>query len=211
MTKLSDIKSFAEKNLPTGTVVPHASSTVPDGFLACDGTAVSRTTYANLFTVIGTTFGAGDGSTTFNTPDLRGIFVRGVGSQVISSVTYDGSTLGTKRKDRTNNSGVTAATTSTNSASVSSNNDAHTHSWTDRFLNDTQGVLVLSYSEPGTGVSLVQSYSNVETGRTTGNPNVSLNHTHSVATNTVSSSTSFGAGDAESVPGYLTTAYMIKV
>lgn len=48
-----------------------------DGFLLCDGSAVSRETYADLFAVIGTTFGAGDGSTTFNLPDLRGRFIQG--------------------------------------------------------------------------------------------------------------------------------------
>ena len=62
---------------PTGAVVAYASSTVPAGYLECNGAAISRTTYADLFNVIGTTFGAGDGSTTFNLPDLRGEFVRG--------------------------------------------------------------------------------------------------------------------------------------
>lgn len=54
-----------------------ASSTVPTGYLKANGAAISRTTYARLFSVIGTTFGAGDGSTTFNLPDLRGEFIRG--------------------------------------------------------------------------------------------------------------------------------------
>lgn len=52
-------------------------SSPPDGFLECDGSAISRTDYADLFSVIGTSAGAGDGSTTFNIPDLRGEFVRG--------------------------------------------------------------------------------------------------------------------------------------
>ena len=54
-----------------------ATTTAPSGYLKCDGAAVSRTTYADLFTTIGTTWGAGDGSSTFNLPDLRGEFVRG--------------------------------------------------------------------------------------------------------------------------------------
>ena len=54
----------------TGIIVPWSDSTLPSGFLACDGTAVSRTTYAALFSVVGTNYGAGDGSTTFNVPDL---------------------------------------------------------------------------------------------------------------------------------------------
>jgi len=56
----------------TGTVVDFAGSTAPTGWLLCDGSEVSRTTYAALFAVIGTTYGSGDGSTTFNLPDARG-------------------------------------------------------------------------------------------------------------------------------------------
>ena len=63
---------------PTGSVYTFAGSTVPTGWLKCNGALLSRTTYASLFAVIGTTYGAGDGSTTFALPDLRGEFVRGV-------------------------------------------------------------------------------------------------------------------------------------
>jgi len=62
---------------PIGSISFHASSTAPSGFLKCNGANVSRTTYADLFAIIGTAFGTGDGSTTFNLPDLRGEFVRG--------------------------------------------------------------------------------------------------------------------------------------
>ena len=54
----------------TGTIVPWGTGTAPSGFLECDGSAVSRTTYAALFAVIGTTYGAGDTTTTFNVPNL---------------------------------------------------------------------------------------------------------------------------------------------
>jgi len=57
---------------PTGTVLPYAGAAAPAGWLLCDGREVSRTQYARLFEVIGTTFGAGNGSTTFNLPDFRG-------------------------------------------------------------------------------------------------------------------------------------------
>ncbi|WP_430433983.1 phage tail protein [Methyloversatilis sp.] len=60
-----------------GFVDYFAASVPPAGWLECDGAAVSRTTYAALFLAIGTTFGAGDGSTTFNIPDCRGEFIRG--------------------------------------------------------------------------------------------------------------------------------------
>lgn len=59
-------------DLPIGTVVPFASNTVPVGWRLCDGTAVSRTLFSDLFTSLGTSFGVGDGSTTFNLPDFRG-------------------------------------------------------------------------------------------------------------------------------------------
>jgi microcystin-dependent protein len=63
--------------VPSGSVMTFAMNTAPTGWLKANGAAVSRTTYAALFTAIGTTFGVGDGSTTFNLPDLRGEFMRG--------------------------------------------------------------------------------------------------------------------------------------
>lgn len=67
----------AQDLTPAGTVIYTARSTAPTGYLKANGAAVSRTTYATLFAAIGTTYGSGDGSTTFNLPDLRGEFVRG--------------------------------------------------------------------------------------------------------------------------------------
>jgi microcystin-dependent protein len=66
--------------VPAGAVMPFAMNSAPAGWLAADGTNVSRTTYAALFSAIGTTYGVGDGSTTFALPDLRGYFVRGSGT-----------------------------------------------------------------------------------------------------------------------------------
>ena len=63
--------------VPSGTVLYFAGQTAPAGWLKANGAAVSRTAYAALFAAIGTTYGAGDGSTTFNLPDLRGEFMRG--------------------------------------------------------------------------------------------------------------------------------------
>lgn len=63
---------------PAGIVMPFAGSTAPEGWLLCDGSAVSRSTYADLFAAIGTTYGSGDGSGTFNLPDLSGRVVIGV-------------------------------------------------------------------------------------------------------------------------------------
>ena len=72
--------------VPTGVFLPYGGVTAPANFLLCDGSAVSRTTYANLFTVIGTRYGAGDGSTTFNVPKLNdGSFVRGVATSAVGT------------------------------------------------------------------------------------------------------------------------------
>lgn len=61
-----------ETDAPIGTITSFAGTTPPSDYLLCDGTAVSRTTYSDLFAIIGTTYGAGDGSTTFNLPNLKG-------------------------------------------------------------------------------------------------------------------------------------------
>lgn len=68
---------IAAGGLPSGSVSFFASNTAPSGYLKANGAAVSRTAYASLFAVIGTTFGGGDGVTTFTLPDLRGEFLRG--------------------------------------------------------------------------------------------------------------------------------------
>lgn len=63
--------------LPSGAIMPFAMQTPPTGWLEANGSAISRTTYAALFSALGTLYGIGDGTTTFNLPDLRGYFVRG--------------------------------------------------------------------------------------------------------------------------------------
>lgn len=80
-----DVAAFSTVNvevdsMPIGTISMFAGSTAPTGYLLCQGQAVSRTTYANLFTVIGTTYGTGNGSTTFNLPNLQGKFALGKSS-----------------------------------------------------------------------------------------------------------------------------------
>lgn len=71
-------KQYVDQRIPAGSLTAYAGSTAPTGWLLCYGQAVSRTTYASLFTAIGTAYGAGDGSTTFNLPDLRGRAVAGL-------------------------------------------------------------------------------------------------------------------------------------
>lgn len=88
--------------VPSGAMTGYGGTTAPAGWLLCDGSAISRTTYASLFTAIATTFGVGDGSSTFNIPDLRGRVIAGqddMGGSAASRLTtaaggVDGATLG---------------------------------------------------------------------------------------------------------------------
>jgi microcystin-dependent protein len=66
--------------IPVGGLMPYAGATSPEGWLLCNGAAVSRTTYANLWALVGTTYGSGDGSTTFNVPDMRSRMPIGAGA-----------------------------------------------------------------------------------------------------------------------------------
>lgn len=77
-----------EIGLPVGAIMPYAGSTAPTGWLLCNGAAISRSTYADLYTVVGVTYGVGDGATTFNLPDLRQRFPLG------KAASGTGSTLG---------------------------------------------------------------------------------------------------------------------
>lgn len=77
--KINDIL-FENLLLPSGSVIEYAGNTAPNGWLICDGSAISRKIYSNLFEVIGSTFGSGDGTTTFNIPNLKGKIPVGLNS-----------------------------------------------------------------------------------------------------------------------------------
>ena len=85
-------------NVPVGTILIWPAGAAPNGFMLCNGVARSRTTYASLFAVIGVTYGIGDGSTTFNLPDLRGYFIRGL--DTIQIVDPDVRVLGSIQTDK---------------------------------------------------------------------------------------------------------------
>ena len=82
---IEDLKLCIEDPAPTGFIGLWGDDTVPSGWLLCNGAAVSRTTYAGLFAKIGTRYGAGDGSSTFNLPDMRDRYPIGAGDNVLGT------------------------------------------------------------------------------------------------------------------------------
>jgi microcystin-dependent protein len=96
--------SLAYFGAQPGDIKSFGGASAPFGWLSADGDAVSRTTYASLFAVIGTTWGAGDGSTTFNLPDLRGAYLRGAGSHGTETMAdgnaYSGPAVGAFEDDQ---------------------------------------------------------------------------------------------------------------
>ena len=104
MANLQDITNRSE----VGTIKPWGKATAPNGYLLCDGSAVSRTTYADLFAVISTTYGTGDNSTTFNVPDLQGKFPQGKSGTTSLAGTGGANTV---TVTVTNNQAATSTTT----------------------------------------------------------------------------------------------------
>lgn len=100
---LTTLSTYMQNLIATqrrGTIQLWGAAAAPTGALLCQGQAVSRTTYAALFAIIGTTFGAGDGSTTFNVPNFQGVVPKGVGSQDINGRTKTGPALGVAEEDQ---------------------------------------------------------------------------------------------------------------
>ena len=118
MANLQDIVNRSE----VGAIKPWTKTTAPAGYVLCDGAAISRTDYADLFTVISTTYGAGNGSTTFNVPDLKGKLPQGYESGNYAMAATGGANTVTVAV--TNNQAVSAVTstaTSTQSVTVTGN------------------------------------------------------------------------------------------
>lgn len=77
LSEQTDLNAALGDTIPLGTVIPYAGTTAPSSdWKIADGSAISRTTYSGYYAIAGTAFGSGDGSTTFNLPDLRGLFIR---------------------------------------------------------------------------------------------------------------------------------------
>jgi microcystin-dependent protein len=168
--------------VPTGAVMPFAMNTAPSGWLAANGSAVSRTAFAALFAAIGTTYGAGDGSTTFTLPDLRGYFVRGSGT---NSDGVDAGTFGAKQAD-----GVISHT---HSGTTGNDSPDHTHNTT--FRNNAESSGLGSPAATGGNLSTAQYSSG----------GASVRHQHGFTTSSQSP-----AGTTETRPRNIAMLYCIK-
>jgi len=196
---------------PTGTVLPFAGSTAPEGWLICQATAVSRTTYAALFAVIGTTYGTGDGSTTFNLPDMRGVFPRGSGTNGTGNYggatghTPAGGSLANKGRQLTRNNGLTA-TAGTTTVSGNTGNVSNDHS---HYAGQLSGqVSPGAITSPGSGWNCVNSGTRDSSHTTSG---ITSNHVHGWSGTTSAAAISIGAGDTETTPAFLALNYIIKL
>ena len=167
----ADAEEAALNSIPVGAVLSFATLMVPDGWLFCDGSEVSRTTYANLFEALGgagsPVFGPGDGSTTFNLPDLRGRYVAGrsdaAGTVLTDRLTSDPQGF----NNNTQNLGATGGAESI----VLSENELpqhhHTLDWSATGVADSNGGgSTISVITPGgstntSDVGIAEAHSNV--------------------------------------------------
>lgn len=212
------IHMLTTDGVPVGVINPFAGSTAPTGYLLCNGSAVSRTEYSSLFDVVGTTYGVGDGSTTFNLPDLRGKIPVGQlnASAYFNPLGQAGGatdiTLTVGQMPTHNHTGTTdSAGAHTHTGTTDS---AGTHSHTQTTVNDdfnNSGVYP-NYSRP--------SYAQYDSaGSITWTNTIDSNgaHTHPFTTASAGAHThtftSNNTGDSEShsnVQPYLTVNYIIK-
>lgn len=116
----------ASAAVPTGSMMPYAGATAPTGYLLCDASAVSRATYADLFAVLSTTYGIGNGSTTFNLPDMRGRIPMGAGTGTGLNSSGTGLPSGTAQTARTRGAWLGEETHLLTTAELASHTHANT-------------------------------------------------------------------------------------
>ena len=203
-TAWANLGSSGTAEMPTGSVQPWLGASAPSGWLICNGQAVSRTTYSGLYAIISTRFGTGDGSTTFNVPDLQGYQVTGTGTglgSVDNTTTYrqgtvDAGSIATHvgaAAVHSHSLTYTAATetqhdnTHSHSATVSETtitNPTHTYSDTS---NSGQSHTHTASVATGSGITSSSSTSTrASTGHTHSAPSVSTGDTHSHSVSTSS-------------------------
>ena len=183
-TEIINNGELLEGGIPTATIVPWSDSSVPSGFLECNGSAVSRTTYSALFAIVGTTYGAGDGSTTFNVPDLQDNVPVGKSNNKALA-----STGGANTVTSTGNVAGSTANATLSTAQLAS----HSHNTNLTISNPGGGPSFKFPTSPNVNPSGIES---ANTGSGSG-------HAHNMSANF--------SGDATSVlQPYLTIIYIIK-
>ena len=142
MTNLQDFTNRSE----VGTIKPWGKATSPSGYLLCDGTAVSRTTYAELYVVLGDTYGAGNGSTTFNVPQLQGKTPQGYdgntynlaatgGANTVTVAVTNNQAVSSVTNTVTNNQAVTVTGSISNTSLTEAQLASHAHTINSRSGN----------------------------------------------------------------------------
>lgn len=230
---LSSALSGAVGVLPAGAVIPYAGSAAPAGWLLCGGQAVSRSDYAALFAIVGTTYGAGNGSTTFNVPDLRGRVVAGeddMGGTAANRLTagnsgITGTTLGAAGGDErlhqhshtntlTNNAVTSGLQSAFHTHSGTTGNDSpdHTHTTATPFWNANVSAAsssILATTLP-TGSSTASGGASARHQHSFTSGNESANHSHSVTSNVTITNVNAGSGSSQNVQPTMIMNYIIK-
>ena len=175
--------------IPAGTIVGYGAGSAPTGWLLCDDTAVSRTTYARLFAVIGTGYGGGDGSGSFNVPDLRDKVPLGKGANNDTLGTTTGSAAASSVLASTSKTGVTTAAANTGTANTGTGNTG-----TGTTGTGTSGNSTATTTAANTGTA------NTGTGNTgTGNTGADGDGDLTLTTYTVNQTLSAGTKDVTQV------------
>ena len=174
MTNLQDFTNRSE----VGTIKPWGKATSPSGYLLCDGTAVSRTTYAELYVVLGDTYGAGNGSTTFNVPQLQGKTPQGYDGNTYNLAGTGGANTVTVAV--TNNQAATNSVTNNQAVSVtgSISNTSITEAQLASHSHQPQGQLSSTTSSVETHYAGGRSATLTNAARATGNTGSGTGHTH---------------------------------
>ena len=164
---------------PVGMVAPFAGASSPNGWLICDGTAVSRSTYASLFSAIGTTYGVGDNTTTFNLPDLRGRTPIGVGTGTGLTARALAATVGAESVTLTAGQSGVPAHSHANTATATDSGHSHTVTWTETV--DSTGDAPAGTFRLDTGNSSFQGTNSIGTSSNSANITVSVTNVNNTA------------------------------
>lgn len=178
LTSLTNTFAVSAKN-PAGSMLAFGGSSAPTGWLICDGSAVSRTTYSDLFAVCGTTYGAGNGTTTFNLPDLRSRFPIGSGTFAALGSNEGTSAEASRTTAHTHNAGTLA-----NSSDGSHTHAAGTLTTSDFTMNDTQNTTATGSAGRLNG----DAHNITHNHNVTGDTGSAGSHTHNISGATASTS-----------------------